>query len=231
MKYLIFALISIPFQSLAGANECKSVWVFTAFKTCAAAANGLDLSQPGPTAMPIKINSEWLSGGQSQEKVCADVRDKFNAGNLEKGLRAETARPTPSGEKSEDRLVQQQYQYVCDLNVKQYPFKSAASAACGAEDKISYQNGGPAPLGQSVSCLSCDHLSASKPSVMVNCLRENIEKIVQPKAIELRDTDLQALSAQASRMIKLSRQVPIENLQTTDQLSFFTDFIEKHPAQ
>jgi hypothetical protein len=232
MKYLIL-LLPLLSQSTFAADECASAWVYYPFKTCESAAHGLDLSQPGTNPATLVQKSDWLSGGKDQRQVCSNVAAAFNRDNLKNGLHAEAAQPTPVGEQSENRIIQQQYQYACELTVKTYPFKTAATPDCGVEDKVSYQVGGSSRdlTGANISCLSCDNLSDSKPAATVQCLRQNVEKIVEPKAIELRDSDLSAISARMAKLLKLSQQVPIENLATTDQLSFFVDFIEKHPPQ
>lgn len=232
MRLLIVALGLVFTHSAFASDECKSVWVYKPFKTCATDANGLDLSKPGE-ATTFNLKSGWLSGGRDQGKVCQDVASAFNDLNRSKGLHATLKIPTPVGEESENHIVQQEYRYACELEVRKFDFKTAPNPVCGVEDKFSYQVGGSAAnlVGQDLNCLSCENLNDKAPELMVKCLHDSIANIIEPRAIELRDSDLSAVSAQVKRLLDLSRQVQVPGLTTTDELSFFTNYLNKHPAQ
>lgn len=117
------------------------------------------------------------------------------------------------------------YSYLCGLTVTKYPGKVASSPVCGQEEKWSYQVEGAKPAG--ASCLSCDQLQAAAPEAMVECLKTSITQIIQPKAIDLRDSDIAAVKAQAKRMLKINKDYrPISNLQSPKDLSVFIDFVE-----
>lgn len=232
MKFsiLVFLLAS---SSAFAADECASVWVYRAFKTCANPANGLDTSRPEGAPTKINLASAWLSGGKNQEEVCSDVAENFSRKNQAEGLLATVAKPTPVSEESANRVLTQEYRYTCQLNVQKYPFKMAAAPACGLEEKISYQVGGSTNgiQGTQISCLSCDNLGSQPPTAMVDCLKNNITTIVEPKAIDLRDSDLSAISKQVARILSLNQSSPIANLRSTDEQRFFTDYLTRHPVQ
>lgn len=232
MKFSILILL-IASSSAFAADQCASVWVYRAFKSCANPANGLDMTRPEGSATKIKLASGWLSGGKKQEQVCSDVAGSFNQKNLGEGLFATVANPTPVGEESADRILMQEYRYTCQLSVQKYPFKTTAAPVCGSEEKLSYQVGGSpdAIQGSQISCLSCDNLGDQPPTALVDCLKNSITTIVEPKAIDLRDSDLNAISKQVTHLLSINQSSPIANLKTTDQLRFFTDYLTQHPVQ
>jgi len=229
MKHALFFLILL-WSAHIFADECASIWVYKAYNTCANPANGLDLTQPGTNLTQQKHWSKWLSGGRDQGDVCKDLRDHFNTDNLGGGLHAEVAL-TPTNEESENRVIMQKYRYQCELSVQKYPFKTAQNAACGSEDKYSYKiGGGGNGIPGQASCLSCENLNVAKPEALVDCLHQNIANVIEPKAVELRATDTQAVAKQVAKILNLNKHATIQNLQTTDQLQFFVDFLDKNPV-
>src|ERR1035437_5413930 len=130
MKYFLTAILFWSLNSFAQ-EECSSLWVYKAYKTCENAANGLNTNIPAESAITMRIWSEWMNGGKDQSEVCSKVRDSFNAANLSERSMAELTRPAPVNEESENQIVRQVYRYQCELNVKKFPFRSAANPACG----------------------------------------------------------------------------------------------------
>ncbi|MGZ3722330.1 MAG: hypothetical protein ACXVA9_05340 [Bdellovibrionales bacterium] len=234
MKYLIL-LFAFWNSGAFATDQCSSVWIFKPYKTCASPAHGLNMSNAGPIVGTLGPWSDFGPGGRSQEAVCDQVVKDYNdqPDNKMAGRGATLKHPTPIGEESKDMIITQQYRYKCEIQIRTYPFNIKASPACGTEDKISYQVGGSSSgiVGEGKTCLSCDNFSDQPPEAMVECLRKNIETVITPKAIELRDSDLSAVSRQISRLLKLNQQVPIKNLQTVDQLSPLSEFVSNHPVQ
>jgi hypothetical protein len=229
MKFLATALLLFSARAFAEPT-CSSVWVYKPYVSCAIPANGLDLSQPGVGGRFQREWSAWLPGGRNQNDVCMEIRDRFNKDNLTEGLHADLAGPKPLGEETENRLVIQEYRYQCRLTVLKFPFKSAPNPACGSEDHYAYKIGGSAAeVPGQASCLSCDQVTDQAPDVIVNCLRQNITDIIEPKAVELRSSDIESVSNRVVQVLNLSKLIPIKNLTSTEQLSFFADFLQKYP--
>lgn len=203
------------------------MWIFKANKVCSHVSHGPDTSQ----TPVVKLGGEWskwVRGGKDQLEICRNVRDGYNARALSSGAIAELNQPTPVEEqKQKDQFGQVTYAYKCELKISTYPGKVAASPACGQEEKWSYQIQGQAPAG--ANCLSCDNLQSSIPEVMVNCLKKNISEVILPKAIDLRDSDVTAVKAQVKRLLKINKDYrPIANLQSSQELNFFIDFVEQN---
>lgn len=225
MKYFLVAPLLWSFWVQAQ-EHCPSVWVFKANKTCSDLSHGLDFDHPKESF----IQHEWSNpqkGGRDQLQVCLQVRNRFNQQYASKGWNAELAQGQPVDERHDkDVIGQVTYKYLCKLSVKSYEGKVASSPVCGQEDKWSYKVGGDQPEG--ASCLSCD--DKQTPKETVNCLKNHIAQIIQPKAIDLRDEDLAAVAQQSRRMLKINKSAPIEGLQKTEDIEVIVDFIDSIPS-
>lgn len=226
MKFLTLITFIWCAHALA-MDECPSVWVYRAYSTCANAANGLDTSKPASSSVTIGLWSAWMMGGADQQKVCSDMRDKINRQNETQHSLASLTSATPVQEITKQHLLVTKYKYQCEFEIKKYPFKVAVNSACGLQDMYTYKIGGELKdiPGQG-TCLSCDNMVSGTPEQVVDCLHNNIENIITPKAIELRDSDINEVVAQVKKLLALSQHIPITNLQSDAQLTFFSDFIE-----
>lgn len=231
MNYFLLAFVMWTASALAEPT-CSSVWIFKAWKTCAVAANGLNTSATPIPAGNLNISSDWVRGGSNQERICQSLEAKFNQQNLSVGKLAALTQLHPvSEEKRENMRIYVEYKYTCQVSIAQYPFNNKAAQACGEEEKLSYQVGGnPDAIAGTASCLSCDNLSS--PEGKVRCLKASISNVIEPKAIDLRDTDLKAVSTQIKELLTIGNHLKINGLNNDlKTLSLFTNFIEKNPPQ
>ncbi len=224
MKY--FLAVATCWSMHAMAEEaCSSVWIYQAYKSCANAANGLDGSKAGVSQGTIDRPSSWLKGGADQAAVCMSVRNSFNAENHSKGFDAELVQATPVGENTKKDLFTTRYQYACRLAVSSFSFKAKASAACGVEEKWSYASlEAKAQIPGQPICLSCEGYVTSADTVQ--CLKRNIEQVINTRAVELRDSDIKAVATQIQKMIELNKNFPVEELNNIETQQLFIGVLE-----
>jgi hypothetical protein len=228
----MYVLLSLLVSLQASAQStCSTVWVYKPFKTCTSPLNGPDASKPGEALGTRLLWSDWVEGGQDQTALCTQAVAAFNEENKNLGLEARLEKPTPSGEEHRDaglRVIQ--YRYACETSVSRFPFKNIASAACGTEDRWASQVGGSAQnLPGVAQCLSCDEFTKNTPEAMARCLRDNIVNVIEPRAIELRDSDRKAVAEQVRKVLSIGRALPIEGLKSVDELTPLTQFLANEP--
>ncbi len=234
MKYFLTAFAFWSVSAAATPQECSSIWIFNAWKSCAHASHGVNTAVAGTSVGSVDKWSEWYGGKKpSQEVICQRVAAAYNREIAASGRTAVLAQATPiDEEKKENRGVYVEYKYQCKLNVTQFPMVTKASRACGADEKLSYKIGGLKTDIQGDSyCLSCDEYT--RPETKVICLQTMITEIVNvdPKPVDLRDSDIQAVAKSVREIMEMAKITNIRGLSDNVQtFTLFNTFLQKNPA-
>lgn len=198
----ILCLSSMP----ALAQTCSSLWVYQPYKTCAAAANGPDLSQGQMHTQPKWYDTGWVGGGHNQSAECEGMRKQLDENQAARAIRGEVLNTGEDSKK--DFIGHAQYLYKCLLQSKAYPYLSAPNGACGREDRWASEEVGKSLEGLNGSpvCLSCDNVTDDKG--VAACLKVTIDQVIVPRAVTLRPEELAAVNARIETIKKSQSFTP-----------------------
>jgi hypothetical protein len=127
-------------------------------------------------------------------------------------------------------LGEVKYKYWCHVTIQKFPILVKSSPACGMSETYSYQVGGDgSEIEGQKSCLSCDDVNV--PEAKVACLKASLKNVIEPRAVDLRDSDLVAVDAQMASVLNVNRFRPIQGLHDDmATLSDFANFVNAHSA-
>lgn len=225
LKLLLVLLTLWSVQGIA--QTCSTVWVYKPYLSCGQGA-GPDTSAPATYIGYRELPSAKLEGAQDEPGICRDLMAAFNNDpqNRAAGLAARLYLPDPVKREPyypNGLKIHVKWTYWCAVTVEQFPIAQQASSACGSEERYSYFQGNKPQ--DNATCLSCDEYDKDEDiSHMVSCLQNNINDVINTRAVELRDRDLRIVAKKVRALQKENCGKSIPGMGSLDTLTTFSDF-------